>query len=282
MFDFKGKRAVVTGAGSGIGRALALGLAQRGADLALSDIDMEGLAGTIEALAPHGVAVHQAQVDMGERAQIEAYAAQLRAECGPVHQLYNNAGIILGSVRLQEMREAHIEKILAVNLSGVIWASRAFLPDLIATGEGALINISSLNGLMGQQELSLYCASKFAVRGFTEALRCEMLIDKAPLRVVLVMPGGVATEIANRGLPSDVDLDEEARERALRRLEVYNKKLLKMPASEAAEIILRGVAKGRSRIVITPMARMLDLVTRVAPGQYPKLLAWAGPRLFGT
>ena len=280
MSRFAGRTAAVTGAGSGIGRALALDLAGRGARLAISDLAETGLAETTRLLREAGAEVEATRLDVTDAAALEAWAEATEARFGAVHQLYNNAGISLGSGPLLEMRQGAFERIVEVNLWGVIHATRAFLPRLIASGDGALVNISSLNGLMAQGGLSAYCASKFAVRGFTEAVRIEMLMAKAPVQVVVVHPGGVATNIARANLAELGDLAPAEHARAEARLKVYEEKLLKMPPATAARTILDGVARGRSRIVVTRAAVWLDRFVRLFPERYPTRVAAAQAKLF--
>ena len=280
MTRFEGRTAAVTGAGSGIGRALAMDLAARGARLAISDLSEAGLAETARRLRETGAEVEATRLDVTDAAALEAWAEATETRFGAVHQLYNNAGISLGSGPLLEMRQGAFERIVEVNMWGVIHGTRAFLPRLIASGDGALINISSLNGLMAQGGLSAYCASKFAVRGFTEAIRIEMLMARAPVQVVVVHPGGVATNIARANLDELGDLPPEERARAESRLKVYEEKLLKMSPEEAARVILDGVARGRSRIVVTRTAVWLDRFIRLFPERYPTRVAAEQAKLF--
>jgi len=273
MTSFRDKVAAVTGAGSGIGRALALGLGARGAKLALSDVNPTGLAETEALGGARGFEVDAAVLDVADAAAFETYARAVKAKFGAVHQLYNNAGITTGSTDFLAMRPRDFDQILQVNYRGVVNATRALLPLLIESGAGALVNISSLNGLMAQAKLSAYCASKFAVRGFTEAIRTEMLLAGHPVQVVVVHPGGVKTNIANSGLAPDIELTPEERAQAERRIRFYNEKLLTMAPEEAARLILDGVAKGRSRIVITRTALWLDRLIRLTPERYPRRVA---------
>jgi NAD(P)-dependent dehydrogenase (short-subunit alcohol dehydrogenase family) len=267
-----GKVAVVTGAGSGIGRELALGLARRGARLALADIDERGLAGTVELVKRLGTEVQAIRLDVGDRAAVEACASAVLEHYGVVHQLYNNAGIAGGSTVL-ESEWADYERILAVNLWGVIHGSKAFLPHLIASGDGDLINVSSVNGIMAGPRLSAYSATKFAVRGFTESLRIEMLTAGHPVRVIVVHPGGVKTNIASAAMAAAQERGSVPTERDRARVRYYNEKVLRMPAERAAEIILTGVAAGKARILVGNDARALDLLVRLFPARYPRLLA---------
>ena len=269
---------MVTGAGSGIGRALALALARRGARLALSDIDVAGLAETTRQARELGVEVFGERIDVGQRDAVLAHADAVAAHFGAVHQVYNNAGIAFSRTVL-ESEYADYERVLAVNLWGVIHGTKAFLPLLIASGEGHVINISSLNGYMAQGQLSHYCASKFAVRGFTEALRIEMLEAGHPVCVTCVHPGGIKTNIATHalararaaGLP--VTAADEARQRT------YNEKLLRMDAGVAATTILRGVERDSPRVLVGNDARAVDVIVRAFPALYQRAVVALGRRL---
>lgn len=275
MSSVSGKVAVVTGAGSGIGRALAIELARRGARVAISDVDATGLAATATAI---GGDVHQQTLDVGDRDAFAAYATAVAARFGVVHQLYNNAGIAF-SRSVLESEYADYERVFAVNLWGVIHGTKAFLPNLVASGDGHLVNVSSLNGYMAQAEMTHYCASKFAVRGFTESVRAEMLAASHPVKVSSVHPGGIKTNIANAamerakelGLPMTAD-DEKRRD-------TYNEKLLKMDPAQAAKIIVGGVEAGRPRILVGNDAKFVDAMVRLLPSRYPKLAVAFDKRL---
>ncbi|MDE3130179.1 MAG: SDR family NAD(P)-dependent oxidoreductase [Acidobacteriota bacterium] len=274
MSSVHDKVCVVTGAGSGIGRELALELARRGAHaVAISDVDDHGLGETARLLAEQApmLTVHSRQLDVSDRQAFIGYAAEVAAALGVVHQLYNNAGIASG----KSVSDANFEiydRVIAVNLFGVIHGTKAFLPHLIASGDGHLTNISSLNGFMAQDGLSAYCASKFAVRGFTESLRLEMLRDALPVRVSVVHPGGVKTNIASAGLQHAAELGYEVSDSERRRVQAYNEKLLRMPAAEAARIIVTGVERDRARILVGNDARVIDLLVRIFPTAYGRLL----------
>ena len=282
MSKVRGKVAAVTGAGSGIGRELAAELARRGARLAVSDIDEAGLAGTTEQLKALGAEVHAAPLDVSDRPAVEAYAATVAAHFGVVHQVYNNAGVAGGGRNVLDSDWAAYERTLAVNLFGVIHGTKAFLPHLVASGDGHVVNVSSLNGIMGQPALSDYCAAKFGVRGFTEALRGELLAAGHPVRVSVVHPGGVRTNIATAALERARREGAEVTARDEARTRVYNEKLLKMPARQAARIIVGGVEAGRPRILVGGDARAVDVLVRLAPRWYPKFAARLERRLSGA
>ncbi|MCK9898247.1 SDR family oxidoreductase [Frankia sp. AgB32] len=271
MTTIADKVAVVTGAASGIGRALALGLADRGARLALADVNATGLAETVDLVAATGTEVQARHLDVSDRADVETYAGEVRAHFGVVHQLYNNAGIAGISGTILETDWAVFERVLAVNLWGVLHGTKAFLPHLIASGDGHLINISSLNGFMAQGELGPYCTSKFGVRGFTETLRIEMLAANLPVRVTVVHPGGVRTNIANAALERARERGEEITEDRVQRTAFYNERFLRLPPERAADIIVRGVEANRGRVLVGNDARLTDLAVRLLPRHYPDL-----------
>jgi NAD(P)-dependent dehydrogenase (short-subunit alcohol dehydrogenase family) len=256
-----GKVVVVTGAGSGIGRSLALELSARGAQVSGCDVDETGLK---ETAAQARSTMHTALVDLADRADVEAYADDVADHFRVVHQVYNNAGVaFVGHVVDSTWQD--YERVLAVNLNGVIHGTQAFLPHLLASGDGHVVNISSLNGILAQPGLSHYCASKFAVRGFTEALRTEMLLGRHPVRVSAVHPGGVATQISANGLVLAreagrvITADDEARDRT------YRDKWLLMDPRKAARIIVDGVERGRPRIRVGRDAVLTDLLVRLMP-----------------
>jgi NAD(P)-dependent dehydrogenase (short-subunit alcohol dehydrogenase family) len=273
MSKVNGKVCVVTGAGSGIGRELALELARRGARaVAISDVNDEGLTQTARLVGEQAPAatIHQQHLDVADRQAFTAYAETVAGEFGVVHQLYNNAGIASGKT-VREADFAMYDKVIGVNLFGVIHGTKVFLPHLIASGDGHVTNISSLNGFMAQDELSAYCTTKFGVRGFTETLRIEMLRDKLPVRVTVVHPGGVKTNIANNGLLHAEELGYEVSDHERRRVQAYNDKLLRMPPSVAAKIIVDAVESNRARVLVGNDAKMVDLIVRIFPSGYPRL-----------
>lgn len=275
---FSGKIVAVTGAASGIGRAVAVELHRRGAKLALADWDAEGLE---RARSSFGADALTMRVDTGDRGQVAAFAAAAAERFGNVHQLYNIAGLGGGATSIADERYEVFERTLRVNLWGVIHGTKEFLPHLIASGDGHLVNISSLNGIMGQPGIGAYCTSKFAVRGFTESLRTELLLEGAPVRVTVVHPGGVRTAIRDAkpvelgGEPGALEVEAALTDAERHRNEIYKQKLFKMSAEEAATQILRGVERGRGRVLLG-QARMVDRLVRTLPEQYPRIVAaWA-------
>lgn len=271
MSSFTGKVAVVTGAGSGIGRALALDLAARGAKLALSDIDAVGLAGTVRAAEALGAQVKSDRLNVAERDEVLAYADDVVAHFGGVHQVYNNAGIAHnGNVLDSEFKD--FERIMDVDYWGVVNGTKAFLPHVIASGDGHIVNVSSLFGLVAVPGQSAYNAAKFAVRGFTEALREEMLVAGHPVKVTCVHPGGIKTAVARNATVCD---GEDAATFA----EFFDRYLALHSPEMAAATIVDGVARGRARVVIGWEAKALDVLARVTGSGYQRVVA-AGVRRF--
>ncbi len=270
MTDVRGKVAVITGAGSGIGRALAYDLARRGAIIAISDVDGTGLAETAKQVRVIGAKVHQARLDVTDRAAVLSYADEIAAEFGTVNIVINNAGIAFtGDV--EQMSFEQIERVIDVDFWGVVNGTKAFLPHLIASGDGHVVNISSLFGLMAMPGQSAYNAAKFAVRGFTEALREEMLVNGHPVRVTCVHPGGIKTAIArNAGVVDGADQAALA--------ELFDKKLAKTSPESAAKTIVRAVIGNRPRSVVGLDAKVLDLLVRVTGPGYQRIVALVARR----
>jgi len=263
---------VITGAGSGIGRALALNLADRHARLALSDIDTEGLAETVRHVQGRGAQVRSDRLDVTERAAVLAYADDVVAHFGVVNQVYNNAGIAYnGNVEKSEFKD--IERVLDVDFWGVVNGTKAFLPHVIASGDGHIVNISSLFGLIAIPGQSAYNAAKFAVRGFTEALRQEMLIARYPVKVTCVHPGGIKTAVGRNATVADGEDQQSFAEFFDTRLALHSPEM-------AARTIVRGVAKGHARVVIGWEAKALDVLARITGSSYQRVVASAVSTFF--
>jgi NADP-dependent 3-hydroxy acid dehydrogenase YdfG len=271
MSTFAGKVAVITGAGSGIGRALAVELAARGAKLALSDIDTEGLAETVRSCETLGAQVKSDRLDVAEREAVLLYADAVAAHFGKVNQIYNNAGIAHhGDVETTAFKD--IERIMDVDFYGVVNGTKAFLPHLIASGDGHVVNISSLFGLIAIPGQSAYNAAKFAVRGFTEALRQEMLVNKRPVKVTCVHPGGIKTAVARNATVNDGE-DQESF------AQLFDRKLAINTPEYAATAILRAVEKGHGRVLIGHDAKALDLLVRVTGSWYQRVVSSTTARM---
>jgi len=270
MKNFQGKVAAITGAGSGIGRALAIELAQRGCALALADLDPQRLAETQALAQAEGARATAATVDVANRQAVFDWAAQCRAGHGKVNLVFNNAGVALTSFA-EATAPADFEWLMGINFWGVVHGTQAFMPHLRASGEGHVINISSLFGIMAMPTQSAYNASKFAVRGFTEALRMELNLAGAPVSATCVHPGGVATNIAMAGRVDPAvervsGMDAQAqRERAHRMIQVTT------PQS-AARQILAGVQRNARRVVVGPDAKLMDIWTRLLGSWYQPLV----------
>ncbi|AEB45297.1 SDR family NAD(P)-dependent oxidoreductase [Micromonospora maris] len=267
-FDFTGGTAVVTGAAGGIGAALAHGLARRGSDLVLLDRDADGLDAVAAALRATGRTVHTYQVDLADAQATAAVAEQIRTRHPRIRLLVNNAGVALGG-RFDEVTFDEFSWVVEVNFRAVAQLTHALLPALKAEPGAHLVAVSSLFGLIAPAGQVAYSASKFAVRGFTEALRHELAADG--IGVTCVHPGGVRTRIA-RDARVGSGVDRVQFEDGRRRFE----RLLTIDPATAAEAILRGVARRRGRVLIGWSARLPDLLVRVAPAAHRHLLAAIG------
>jgi NADP-dependent 3-hydroxy acid dehydrogenase YdfG len=265
MQGFAGKVAVVTGAGSGIGQALALELGRSGAKVAISDVDTEGLAKTEEQLKAIGAEVKADRVDVTEREAFLAYADAVAEHFGKINQIYNNAGIAFtGDIEISQFKD--IERVMDVDFWGVVNGTKAFLPYLIASGDGHVVNISSIFGLFAVPGQGAYNAAKFAVRGFTEALRQEMILAGHPVAVTTVHPGGIKTAIARNATAAEgLDRDEMAR--------AFDTKLARTTPAQAARIILDAVSKKKARVLVGPDAVILDALVRITGAGYQRLFS---------
>lgn len=260
---FEDKVAAITGAGSGIGRELALQLAEYGCHLAISDINAESLRGVEQLLRDSGVKVVATVLDVSDRVAVDSWATEAVAEHGRVNLIFNNAGVaVFDTVELGQRKDT--EWLMNINFWGVINGTTAFLPHIRAAGEGHVINVSSLYGIIGQPGHSAYNAAKFAVRGFTEALRQELELDASNpgVSASCVHPGGISTNIANSGRYGNAVVNKAAI------LQQSNQLLSRTSPKQAASIILKGVTKNKRRILIGNDARFMDLIQRVLPSGY--------------
>ena len=260
-----GRTAVITGAAGGIGRALALSFARRGCHLALADIDEPGMNQTADSARAYGVRVSQHRIDVADRIAVAEFPQLVSAEHPGVDVLVNNAGVAIGGT-FEQVSDEDFEWLFEINFWGVVRMTRAFLPLLRASDDARVVNLSSVYGLIAPPEQAAYAASKFAVRGFSEALRHEL--EGSGVGVTVVHPGGIATSIAeNARVPAGATEEEIARRR-----EKY-RKLLRLSPEVAAETIVRGIERRKTRVLIGSDARVISAVARLLPASYWKLLA---------
>jgi NAD(P)-dependent dehydrogenase (short-subunit alcohol dehydrogenase family) len=271
MKTLDGKVVVITGAGGGIGRALALQSADLGAVLALSDWDETGLVETASLARSRGREVRIDKLDVRDRQAVHDYATSVREEFGRVNVIVNNAGVALHG-HFTEVDYQDFEWVMDVDFWGVVQGTKEFLPHLIESGDGHVVNISSLFGLLGMPGQTAYNAAKFGVRGFTEALRMEMLVDRLPVQVTCVHPGGIKTSIA-RNARATASQDQSAVAAH------FDAKLARMTAQRAAEIILAGVLADKPRVVVGADAKALDYLQRLVGARYQRLVAVVGRRM---
>lgn len=267
--SFSGRVAVVTGAGSGIGRALVRRLAAAGAEVAASDVSGAAARSTADSCGDLAGRVRGYELDVADREAIYKHADQVRDDFGRVDLVVNNAGVALRSA-VRDMTDEDLNWIMDINFWGVVHGSRAFLPHLEESG-GHLVNVSSVFGFVGVPTQSAYNASKFAVRGFTEALRQEVLAEGSKMRVSVVHPGGVRTNIARsaRGIGSG--------ERD--RLAGVFERIARTTPEGAARTIVNGIERDRPRILIGPDAYFFDALPRVLGPAYQQLIARVAGRL---
>jgi NAD(P)-dependent dehydrogenase (short-subunit alcohol dehydrogenase family) len=267
MPGVNGRTIAVTGAGSGIGRALALALARCGARVALADRDSEGLAETSRLLGNYPHLTHV--FDVTDSGRLASFLADAAAQWGGLDGIINNAGLSVVAPFADCPRE-DFDRVMAVNFNAVVEGTRLAIPYLRQSGSGWIVNISSVFGLMGYPTQSAYNASKYAVRGFTEALALELELSDPGISVLRVHPGGVKTNVARNakrialppGAPTDAD-SADAFEAAAR-----------TTAPEAAEIIIRAMETGQHRVLIGPDARFIDWVTRLFPSSYFRFIGY--------
>lgn len=267
MKQFGGKVAAITGAGSGIGRSLAVALAGRDAHIALSDIDGDGLAETVAMCEGRGVKVSSHVLDVADKEAVFAWAEAVVGEHGKVNLVFNNAGVALGAP-IDSMSYEDFEWLMNINFWGVVHGTKAFLPHLKASGDGHIVNISSVFGLVSIPTQSAYNAAKFGVRGFTDALRIELEIADCGVSSTTVHPGGIKTNIARRSrrnpeavaLAQGRDIGEEF------------EKIARTTPDKAAAKILTAVERNRRRTLIGPDAFVFDAMSRLPAGLYQRVL----------
>ena len=269
MKNLNGKTAVVTGAASGIGRALALALAEEGARVAISDVNEEGLEETRQQATRRGAEIRAERLDVADREAVFGYADRVIEQFGSAHLVINNAGVTLAST-VSESTVEDIEWLLGINFWGVIYGTMAFLPHFERAREGHIVNISSVFGLIGAPAQSAYNAAKFAVRGFTESLRQELDIEDNGVSCTCVHPGGIRTNIARAARVKDggtfgATPDQWADD--------FENLLARTSPEKAARVILDGVKANKRRVLVGPDAYLIDRIQRNLPTGYQRILA---------
>ena len=256
MKQFKDKVVVITGAGSGMGRAYAMAFGQLGAKLALNDFDAKGLNDTLALLQAQGRTTVVSQAfDVSNKEAMYAFASHVQQQLGNAHVIINNAGIEGSTQPTWQTDERDYERIMQINFFGVLYGTKAFLPQLLANNEGAVVNISSIFGLVGTPNSSDYCASKFAVRGFTESLMVEL--EQSPVSVHLVHPGGIATHIARKASG-----------------QAFAKRYLKTSPDAIAQHVIRAIGQKKVKIVFGHGALKTWLGATLLPLRWFNFLAW--------
>ena len=271
MKSLDNKVVAITGAGSGIGRELALGAAAQGALLAISDWSEEGLSETVDLLKAAGVRELRSDlVDVSDRDAMREWAAAVAEQFGRVNMVVNNAGVTVTG-DFEEMSYEDFDWIVGVNFTGVVNGTKEFLPHLIASGDGHLINISSLFGLISMPGQTAYNATKYAVRGFTEALREEMLINGHNVGVTCVHPGGIKTGIARNGRKTPSQ-DAAAID------SLFDNKLARTTAEKAARVILKGALAGKARVLVGADAHAMHHFAKLTGSRYQDVVARVAPK----
>ncbi len=265
--NFQDKVAAITGAGSGMGQALALALASRGCHVAIADINEPALGETRSLIeAQHAVKVTEHTLDVADRQAVEQFAADVVAGHGKVNMIFNNAGVSVTDT-VEHMRYEDFEWLMGINFWGVIYGSKAFLPYLQQVDEAHVINTSSIFGVIAVPSQSAYNASKFAVRGFTYAMRGEL--TETHIGVSCVQPGGVKTNIIKSSRYVAADNNAPTREEFINRFE----EIAGLTSAQAAEQILRGVLANKAQILVGRDARLAALLERLAPVRYLRVVA---------
>ena len=272
MRTLNDKVVVITGAGSGIGRALSVNLARRGARLALSDVNEPGLAETVALAQKAGSPeVRSDRLDVSDRDAMGRYALDVVQQFGRVNVVINNAGVSLTG-DFTDLEYNDIDWIVGVNFWGVLHGTKEFLPHLIASGDGHVVNLSSLFGLISMPGQSIYNATKYAVRGMSEALREEMLVAGHPVGVTSVHPGGIKTDIVRNSRVSAKE-DKEATS------ELFDKRLAKMTPDRAAEIIVNGILKNKARVLVGLDAHAMHHLGKLLGSRYQDVVAKASQKV---
>jgi short-subunit dehydrogenase len=267
MTAIRGAAAAVTGAASGIGKALAIEFAARGAELALADRDEAGLASVAAEIGSKAkVSTHR--VDVGEPAQIAGFVREAIAAHPALNIVVNNAGVALLG-QFHEIDQAQMEWLFNINFWGAVHSTRAFLPHLATRREAHIVNVSSIFGIVAPPGQTAYAAAKFALRGFSESLRHELQMANSPVRLSVVHPGGILTNIVRNSRAGSGVTDNARRAESIERFD----QIAKTTPQQAARTIIDGIERNRPRILIGGDARMMDFLQRLRPATYWAVLA---------
>ena len=268
MKDVKGKVAVVTGAGSGIGRALAQELAAKGAQVWGTDVNAQGLGETVDLVRAGGYEIVTSLSDVSQKDDVAALAEKVRGEMGQVDILINNAGVAMtgtfSTLSLEDM-----EWIFSINYWGVVYCTQAFLPLLMARPESSLVNVSSLFGLLGVARNSAYCSTKFAVRALSETLRQEL--KGSSVSVTSVHPGGIKTNIVRNARV--IDAEGQVCEEKHDKFSALFDRIARTTPEKAASLIVSAIEKKKPRLLIGSDAKTGDLIQRFFPGSFDRILS---------
>jgi butyryl-CoA dehydrogenase len=273
MEDLRDKVAVVTGAAGGIGAALATHLAGMGCQVALCDVENAGLERTRTACEALGVRASSQVLDVSEAGPVFAWAKQVADQHGSPYLVFNNAGATLVAT-VKNLTLEELQWLMGINFWGVVHGTKAFLPYMEAAGGGHIVNVSSAFGIIGNPGQSAYTASKFAVRGFTEALSIELGVGRSPVRAHVVYPGAIATGIALNARMGRNQVPERSREEMLAEFD----RMARTGADAAAREIVEGVRRGKRRILIGLDARAISALQRLLPERYQWLVEFGARR----
>ncbi len=267
MKELRGKVAAITGAASGIGQMLAVNLADEGCEVAIADINSDGLLETSNMMKKRNVKVTTHRVDVADRDRVYKFADDVVEQHGCVDMIINNAGVTV-SESVEDVTYKDFEWLFGINFWGVVYGSKAFLPYLKQRPQGHIVNISSINGIVTWPNHSPYCAAKFAVKGFTEVLLQEM--RNSSIGISCVHPGGIKTNIARSARFYKSPGNTLTREEGVERFE----KIAMTTADKAARIIISGIKKNKRRIMVGPDAHLLDWLTRLFPVQFVRFMGF--------
>jgi butyryl-CoA dehydrogenase len=269
MKNLKDKKVLITGAGSGMGRQLAYQLSAMGAKVFITDINPQTLGETADAIKAKGGECRQYVLDSGNQQAIETFAGEFLKEEQYLDVLINNAGMAIGEVTITDVKDEHLRRIVDVNMWGVIYFTRAFLPALLTRPEASVVNFSSVMGLAGLKTQIPYTVTKFAVRGFSEALRMELV--NTGVTVTSVHPGGIKTNIARNGIHyTDA-------QKSVDKLD----KMTHTSAEKAATIIINAIRNKKHKVLVGPDAYLVDWIVRLFPVKYTSIFLWLEKRILG-